>query len=93
MANSVATNPLVLDTAGVALTGPVTIKAIRVVYSADSDDVELSDASGNSVFLGKAGTILSAGLSDGIVIPGGIKVNGLTVTTIDGSTVVYVYLK
>lgn len=93
MANSVTTNPLVLDTAGAVLTSPVKIKAIRVIYSADSDDVELSDQKGNSVFLGKAGTILTAGLTDGITVPGGISCDGLTVTTIDGSSVVYVYLK
>jgi len=93
MANSVTTNPLVLDTAGVVLTGPVSIKAIRAVYGADADDVELSDAGGNSVFLGKATTIATAGNADGITVPGGIKINGLTATTIDSGTVVYVYLK
>ena len=93
MANSVKTNPLVLDTAGVALTGPVNIKAIRVVYGADADDVLLKDAGGNSIFVGKATTIATAGNTDGVTVPGGIKFDGLTATTIDSGSVVYVYLK
>jgi hypothetical protein len=88
MANSVTTNPLVLDSTGVVLTGPVTIKA--VVYSAvDGSTLLLSDADGNAVL----GLETDAGdLNPSITIPGGIKNNGLTVTTIDAGTA-YVYLK
>jgi hypothetical protein len=94
MANSVGTNPIVLDSAGVVQDkGPITIKAIRVVYGADADDVLLSDAAGNPVFVGKATTIATAGNTDGVTVPGGIKVEGLTATTIDSGTVVYLYLK
>ena len=93
MANSTKTNPLVLDTAGVVLTGPVSIRAIRVIYGADDDDVSLSDSKGNSVFLGKATHIESAGNSESLTIPGCIKVDGLTATTIDSGSKVYVYLK
>ncbi len=93
MANSTTTNPLVLDTAGAVSTAPVTIKAIRVQYSADEDDVVLSDKGGNVVFTGKAGDVSVNGYNDELVVPGGIKIDGLTVTTIDGTSKVYVYLK
>jgi len=92
MANQVTTNPLVLDTAGVVDTKPIFIRAIRVLYSADSDDVELSDRNGNSIFLGKA-TSAGSGLTDNLAVPGGIRCDGLTVTTVDGTSKVYVYLK
>lgn len=88
MANSVTTNPLVLDSAGVALTGPVTIKAV-VFTAANGEGLLLSDASGNAVVGLEAST---GDLSPSVTIPGGIKNNGLTVTTIDGG-VAYVYLK
>ena len=94
MANSVDTNPIVLDTAGVVQDkGPITIKAFRVVYGADGDDVLLSDAAGSPVFTGKAGAVATAGRGDNLTVPGGIKVEGLTATTIDAGTVVYLYLK
>ena len=88
MANSVTTNPLVLDSTGVVLTGPVTIKAV-LFTATNGDGLLLSDAEGNQV----AGLEASTGdLSPTITVPGGIKVNGLTVTTIDGG-VAYIYLK
>ena len=88
MANSNNTNPLVLDSTGVSLTGPVTIKA--VLYTAVSGQgLLLSDGSGNKVVELETD---SGDLSPSITIPGGIKVNGLTVTTIDAGTA-YVYLK
>lgn len=93
MANVATTNPMVLDTAAAVLTGPTHVKQIRVIYSADDDDVEITDKNGNSVFLSKAGTIASAGRSETVNYPGGIKMDGLTVATIDGTTKVYVYLK
>lgn len=88
MANSVKTNPLVLDSTGVALTGPVTIKAI-LFTSTNGSGLLLSDASGNAVASLEATT---GDLSPTVTVPGGIKVNGLTVTTIDAG-VAYVYLK
>lgn len=88
MANSVVTNPLVLDSTGIALTGPVTIRSI--VYTASAGgELLLSDASGNEVL----GLTTSAGdLNPSLTVPGGIKINGLTVTTISTGTA-YVYLK
>ena len=93
MANSVTTNPLVLDTAGAVLTTPVQIKAIRVQFSADEDDVVLSDKGGNVVFTAKGGDVSVNGYNDSLTLPGGLKTEGLTVTTIDGTSKVYVYLK
>jgi len=88
MANSNSTNPLVLDSTGVSLTGPVTIKA--VLYTApDGSGLLLSDAAGNQVVELETD---AGDLNPSITIPGGIKVNGLTVTTIDAGTA-YVYLK
>ena len=90
MANSVDTNPIVLDTAGVVSTTPVTIKAIQVVFSAAADEVLLSDASGNAVY-GSIGT--AEKLTDQLTVPGGIKAQSLSVTTVDGTSVIYLYLK
>jgi hypothetical protein len=88
MANSKATNPLVLDSTGVVLTGPVSIKAI-LFTAANADGLLLSDAEGNKVASLEAST---GDLSPTVTVPGGIKVNGLTVTTIDGG-IAYIYLK
>lgn len=88
MANSVTTNPLVLDTAAAVLTGPVHIKAV-VFTAANGEGLVLSDADGNAVLGLEAST---GDLSPSVTIPGGIKTDGLTVTTIDGGTA-YVYLK
>ena len=88
MANSNSTNPLVLDSTGVSLTGPVSIKAV-LFTAATGEGLLLSDADGNSVVALEATT---GDLSPSITIPGGIKINGLTVTTIDGGTA-FVYLK
>jgi len=90
MANSVSTNPMVLDTAGVVSTTPVTIKAIQVVATGAAEAVLLSDAKGNEVY----GTMSTAEkLTDGLTVPGGIKAPSLTATTITSGTTVYLYLK
>lgn len=88
MANSVTTNPLVLDTAGAITSGPVTIKAVSFT-AANGEGFLLSDKEGNAVVGLEAST---GDLSPSITIPGGIKTNGLTVTTIDGGAA-YIYLK
>jgi hypothetical protein len=88
MANSNDTNPLVLDSTGVSLTGPVSIKAVSFT-AANGEGLLLSDADGNTVVALEAST---GDLSPSITIPGGVKVNGLTVTTIDGGAAL-VYLK
>jgi hypothetical protein len=88
MANSVTTNPLVLDSTGVVLTGPVSIKAV-VFTAANGEGLLLSDANGNAILGLEAST---GDLSPSVTIPGSIKNDGLTVTTIDGGTA-YVYLK
>jgi hypothetical protein len=88
MANSVKVNPLVLDTAGAALTGPVTIKAV-LFSAADGSTLVLSDASGNAICTLETD---AGDLNPSVTVPGGIKVDGLTVTTIDAG-VAYVYLK
>jgi hypothetical protein len=93
MANSAIINPYALDTAGAVVTYPVSIKAIRVQFSADGDDVVLSDKNGNVIFIAKAGTVATVGYNDGIVFAKALKVDGLTVTTIDGTSKVYVYLE
>ena len=88
MANSVVTNPLVLDSAGAALTGPVTIKAV-LFSAADGSTLVLSDAAGNAVCTLETD---AGDLNPTLTVPGGIKISGLTVTTIDAG-VAYVYLK
>jgi len=90
MANSVTTNPMVLDTAGVISVNPVTIKAIQVVFQAATNVVLLSDANGNAVY-GSIGT--AEKLTDQLTVPGGIKCPNLTLTTVDGTSVIYLYLK
>jgi len=90
MANSVTTNPIVLDAAGVVSANPITIKAIQVVFSGAADVVLLSDADGNKVYQ-SIGT--AEALTDGLTVPGGIKSPSLTATTISAGTVVYLYLK
>jgi len=82
MANSVTTNPIVLDTAGVVSNVPVTIKAIQVVFGNDSDFVVLADSKDNVVYYTKAGALLTAGATDSITVPGGIKTQGLKAVTI-----------
>jgi hypothetical protein len=90
MANSVTTNPIVLDSAGVVSTNPVTIKAIQVVFSGAGDSVVLSDANGDKVYQ-SVGT--AEQLTDGLTVPGGIKALSLTATTISAGTFVLLYLK
>jgi hypothetical protein len=88
MANSVTTNPLVLDSTGAVLTSPARIKAI-LFTAANGEGLLLSDASGNAIASLEAST---GNLSPTLTVPGGIKVDNLTVTTIDGG-VAYVYLQ
>ena len=88
MANVVTTNPLVLDSTGAALTGPVTMKAI-LFTAADGSTLVLSDADGNALVTLETD---AGDLNPSVTIPGGIKANGLTVTTIDAG-VAYVYLQ
>jgi len=90
MANSVTTNPIVLDTAGVVSTNPITIKAIQVVFGAAAQVVLLSDANGAAVYE-SVGT--AEQLTDGLTVPGGIKALSLTATTITSGATVYLYLK
>ena len=94
MANVVATNPIYVDTAGVLRTGPVTIKAIFVQYVSNGDDLVLDDADGNIVFKSKAGPAAETTQPDTLCfsVPDGIKVNGLTCDTIDGTTHALIYL-
>lgn len=88
MSNSVVTNPLVLDSTGVVLKGPVSIKAI--LYTAGNNEtIVLSNAAGVSICKLTAST---GTFSPSITIPGGVKTSGLTVTSIGGG-VAYVYLK
>jgi len=93
MANSTTTNPLVLDTAGAVTSAPITIKSIMVQFAADEDDVVLSDKHGNVVFSAKAGDVSVNGYNQTLTVPGGINLPGLTATTIDAGSKVYVYLK
>ena len=90
MANSVDTNPLVLDSTGVVIAGPkpVTIRAV-VFSAADGSTLLLSDADGNEVLTLETD---AGDLNPSLTVPGGIKVQGLTVTTIDAGKA-YVYLR
>jgi hypothetical protein len=88
MANSVTNNPLVLDSTGVALTGSTSIKAV-LFTAANGNGLLLSDAAGNKIASLEATT---GDLSPSITIPGGLRVEGITVTTIDGG-IAYIYLK
>ena len=90
MANSVTTNPITIDTAGVISTGALTIKAIHVSADAAARTVLLSDANGNVVFRSVS---TAESLNDSLTVPGGIKVTSLTATTITSGAVVTLYLK
>ena len=92
MANSVSTNPIVLDSAGVVSAQPVTIKAIQVVATGAAEAVLLSDAKGNAVY-GVTCDTTAGGLNENLTVPGGIKCPSLTATTITSGAVVYLYLK
>ena len=95
MANTTNGNPKFGYEAGVLVSGPARIKAIYwgsdQTAGADiaaADDVLLSDATGYRVW-GKRAAFDGDG--DYVPFPGGLQVNGLTVTTIDGGYL-YVYL-
>jgi len=96
MANSVDTNPITIDTAGVISAGvpggqgPLTIRAIKVSCTALAQTVLLSDADGNIVyrFISTAEV-----LNDALTVPGGIKIPSLTATTITAGAVVILYLR
>jgi hypothetical protein len=92
MANQVTLNPIVLDSAGVVSTNPVTIKAIQVSFAATADTVLLSDSDGNEVYRAICDTT-GGGLNENLTVPGGIKCQSLTATTITSGAKVYLYLK
>ena len=92
MANNLLTNPMQIDTAGVIVTKgkPVVIRYISVQFSADDEDVLFSDADGNIIWQAKAGDVSANGYNQDVELcyTGN---NGLTCTTIDGTTVALVY--
>ena len=90
MANSVTTNPITIDTAGVVSAGALTIRAIKVSCTATAQTVLLSDADGNILykFISTAEVI-----NDSLTVPGGIKVPSMTATTITAGAVVILYLR
>jgi hypothetical protein len=90
MANSVTTNPITIDTAGVINAGALTIRAIHVSFTAAAQTVLLSDADGNIVYRAIS---TAESLTDGITVPGGIKVPSLTATTVTAGAVCILYLR
>ena len=93
MANSVDTNPITIDTAGVikgGAQGSLTIRAIQASCTAAAQTVLLSDDKGNILyrFISTA-----ENLTDSLTVPGGIKVPSMTATTITAGAVVILYLR
>jgi len=92
MANVLTTDPIQIDTAGVIYAKgiPYTIKRVSFQASADDEDVLLSDADGNIIWQAKIGDVSADGYnySEGLCYAGN---NGLTCTTIDGTSVLLIY--
>jgi len=92
MANNTKTNPMQIDSTGVlfAKGQPVAFNYILFTASADDDDVLLSDADGNKIWVNKAGDVSADGYTyeSGITFVGN---NGLTVTTLDGTSTLLIY--
>ena len=89
MANSTTGNPWVLDTAGVITTSAMGVKRMVWTPEADSDDIDITDNAGNTLWALKA---IAADANQGIeyerVFEG--SVNGINLVTIDSGTL-YVY--
>ena len=92
MANNTKTNPMQLDTAGVifAKGQPFSFSSLLFNASADDEDVLLSDADGNVIWVSKAGDISADGACYESYLPY-MGNNGLTLTTIDGTSKLYIY--
>ena len=90
MANSVTTNPITIDTAGVISTGALTIRAIHVSFTAAAQTVLLSDANGNIVFKAIS---TADNITESLTVPGGIKIPSLTATTVTAGAVCILYLR
>lgn len=92
MANVLTTDPIQIDTAGViyAKNKPYTIKHVSFQATTDEDDVLLSDADGNVIWQAKAGDISNVGsnYNEHLEYSGS---NGLTCTTIDGTSVLLIF--
>lgn len=95
MANSVITNPMVLDTTGtiIAKGKPFIIRKIRYQGTSDDDDCLISDANGVAIWSGKIGDVSISGYNtESDFGDQGMPCNqGLVLTTIDHGSV-YVYL-
>ena len=95
MANSLSTNPIFLDAvASSEITGKV--KIIGIVWASDEgsgddiaadDDFLITDSAAKRI-IGKRASF--AGDDLGISFPGGLTVNGIKLTVLDGG-VVYIY--
>jgi hypothetical protein len=90
MANVTTGNPWLLDTAATIKTKEQLVKVRKFLFfaSAASDDVNVTDAAGNSVFAARAaaaGTNYEdyAGVSETYDPP--LEMNGFIVATIDGA--------
>ena len=92
MANNILTDPMQIDTAGVIVAKgqPFYLRYISVQFSADDEDILLSDADGNIIWQGKAGDVSVDGYNSNVHLDYSSN-NGLTCTTIDGSTVALLY--
>jgi len=92
MANNLLTDPMQIDTAGVIVTKgkPVNIRYISVQFSADDEDILFSDADGNIIWQAKAGDVSVNSYNQDVCLNYKGS-NGLTCTTIDGTTVALLY--
>ena len=92
MANILITDPMQIDTAGVIVAKgiPFYIRFVSVQFSADDEDVLLSDADGNIIWQAKAGDVSADGYNQDVDLCYSSN-NGLTCTTIDGTTVALIY--
>ena len=92
MANNFLTDPMQVDTAAVIVAKgiPFYLRYISVQFSADDEDILLSDADGNIIWQAKAGDVSADGYNQDVSLCYSGN-NGLTCTTIDGTTVALLY--
>jgi hypothetical protein len=91
MANNVSGNPWILDTAGAALVWPAKVFVEHfefVDYAGDTDNCELKDASGRSIWKNNGAADLQEVRSGKIG-----WVSGVALTTVTGTGKVRVYIK
>jgi hypothetical protein len=90
MANNVANNPWILDTAGVITTNPTSVSRIRWYPNAADDDLSVGHGDGSVVWATRAATGAASNESVGqeeIVFQPPMAFAGVKLNTLDAGTV------